>query len=179
VRTPEGAVQDRIAGLARQGVALPVGTERAQFPSLSISEVTVDLDGPHARALFHAEGQGRLGDIHVGYIGGEAVALARGGGWEAERGVWLPRLAGVLEALRQRDEALARGDGAALAALALDAGPIQPVPPRPSPVRAWLIRIEGEGAQVSEVSGEGTAQTTRRLELRHRANGWRFASGLL
>jgi hypothetical protein len=187
-------VEDRLALLARQGTAIPVGAGRVEFPSLQVSEITIDLDGAHARALFRAEGQGRLGDIHVGYIGGEAIALVHGrAGWEPEGGLWLPRLAGVLDALRRRNEALSRGDRAALAALALD--PKQS-PLAPSEVegrgtsslrspRAWLIRIEGEGAVVSEVSepsgsgGKDGAGATRRLELRRQGTGWRFASGLL
>lgn len=186
VQTPEGAVEERLALLARQGTAIVAGAGRLELPSLQISEITVDLAGPRARAIFRAEGQGRLGDIHVGYVGGEAIELLRGpGGWEPERGLWLPRLAGVLDALQRRDAALGRGDRAALAALALDAPPqapagsegrASPAEPPPPPPRAWLIRIEGQGAVVSEVSGAGA---TRRLELRRQETGWRFASGLL
>jgi hypothetical protein len=183
-------VEARLAEVGRKGVTLPSGV---RFPSLQLSEVTVDVDAAHARVLFRAEGEGRLGGIHVGYIGGEAVALAHGSaGWEPERGVWLPRLDGVLEALQRRDQALVHGDSVALAALGVDGGPTPTPTPTPTstststsnkrpPVRAWLVRIEGEGAVVSEVSGvsEGPETSTKRLELHRAGNGWRFTSGLL
>jgi hypothetical protein len=181
--TPQGAVEARLALVAKQGVFLPVGADRVQFPSLELSEVTVDVDAAHARVLFRAEGQGRVAQIHVGYIGGEAVGLTHSSsGWEAENGIWLPRVAGVLDALQRRDQALAHGDGAALAALSLDGGTTAtPTATKRPPVRAWLVRIEGEGATVSEVS-EGLAagpDTTKRLELHQTGNGWRFTSSLL
>jgi hypothetical protein len=157
------------------------------FSSLQLSEVTVDVEGSHARALFKVEGQGRVGGIHVGYIGGEAVGLKHANGrWEVDQGVWLPRLAGVLEVLRRRDEAIEHGDGASLGALAMDAGQVAAALPKPEvlpAVRAWLVRVEGEGAVVSEVSqgagDAGTPPTTHRLELHRQGNGWRFTSGLL
>lgn len=142
----------------------------------------MDLEGQHARVLFRAEGQGRVGDIHVGYIGGEAVGLTHeGGAWEPDQGIWLPRLEGVLDMLRRRDQALAKGDAASLASLALEPTPMATLssPAELPPVRAWLVRIEGEGAVVSEVTGQDAGTSTKRLELRQRQNGWRFASGLL
>lgn len=155
----------------------------------------MDIDAAHARVLFRAEGQGRLGSIHVGYIGGEAVALAHGtSGWEPEGGIWLPRLEGVLDALQSRDQALSQGDRGLLQALARDGGQLPAISHEARlPVRAWFVRIEGEGATVSEVTegaplgrkgeaqvdGVGSVMPTKRLELHRQSNGWRFTSGLL
>ncbi len=117
-----------------------------------LSEITLDLRGRRARAIYRAEGEGHAFGIHVGYVGGEAAELELGpDGWRPRPPGLLPRLSGLLSALAAR--------GA-----------------RPE---AWIVRVEGENAVVSEISRRDGGEATVRLDLSEGATGWRLAPGSL
>ena len=211
-RTPEEAVRHAALAAAEGGLPVEIeGLGTLRLLPVRLSELVVSVDGPRARLLFRAEGEGRIAGRHVGYIGGEAATLLHGAsGWTPDAAGWLPRLRGVLEALVRREAALRSGEGPALAALAVDGyrdgwldrkalAQMAHLPGRMGelpPVRAWLIRIEGARATVSEIvepraidgtEEDGSAgrrakaagpersieprQETRRLELEEAAAG--------
>ncbi len=175
-------MQARLERAAREGISVPLDGRRLLLPSPLLSDIVVEVDGSRARALFRIEGDGAAGDVHVGYVGGEEVALAAGrSGWEPEGGAWLPHLEGVLAALERRRGAASARDAVALAGLAFEAGPVAPaaLPAETLPLRAYFIRVEGDRATVSEVDGPTGKSVTRRMELRRVEDGWRFSSGLL
>jgi len=161
---------------------VPLGGRRLILPTPILSEVVVEVDGRRARALFRVEGDGTAGDVHVGYVGGEELALTLGaGGWEPAGGVFLPRLQSLLATLERQRAAAAARDAVTLAGLALDPGSVKPagLTADPVPLRAYFIRVEGDRATVSEVDGPTEKPITRRMELQRGKDGWRFASGLL
>jgi hypothetical protein len=154
-RSPEEAVRERLARAAHEGVSMEVaGVGTLRFERLELAEMVVRVSesGRRATVLCRAEGRGSLGGSAVSYVGGETLALKVGrSGWQPE-GVWLPSLAGVLEALPN---------------------------PAVAPRRDWAIRVERGHAIASESSLGDASERVRRFELERRPEGWRIASGLL
>ncbi|MHB1843582.1 MAG: hypothetical protein ACYCWW_01940 [Deltaproteobacteria bacterium] len=146
--------------LAEEGPTVPVaGLGELRLGPTLLSEVTVEVDGRRARALFRAEGAGRIQGIHVGYIGGEAAALELGAeGWRPVGSGLLPRLSGVLSALAARH---AQREAA-----------------RAWP-SAWILRVEGGKATVSEIVSTDGGEATERLELAQGPRGWQLGAGSL
>ncbi len=142
----------------------------------TLSEVTTDVSGRRARVLFRVEGEARSeGGVHVGYVGGEQARFTLGSsGWEPEDGVYLPRLAGVLSALSRPPSVVLAGAATNPGAVVAASAPARP--------RAFLVRITGDAATVSEIDaaaaptgGGPPGTTTRRLSLTKGAGGWRLS----
>ncbi len=182
----ESEVRRAIEGLGVRGITAEVGGEPLVFDTLTLSEIAVQPGAP-SRALFHVVGVGRLGTTAVGYYGSEAVAV-RDGKSLAPDGAWLPRLQGVLSALKARETALQRRDAPGLAALAvgdyregsltLKALPaLVAVAEAPAPASTVSGRVDGARAEVTQVVGD--AGGLHALSLVRVGESWRFSSGLL
>ncbi len=160
---PESELLDQLRRAEREGFTAPVGTGELRASKAHFDRVSVAPEG-ELRALAHAtlDFDGKLGATAVSSLGVERIAFEhRGEGWHPTAGL-APVLCAVLERLELRREALERADAAALAALsgkeaaapALAASPefnaLRALQRRAYQVDSWHIRVEREGAQITE-----------------------------
>jgi len=182
--SPADRVRGALERLSEEGTALSLARERTlQIPTGRIEALAVDA-GREERGALEAFSQlaieGRSGEVVVSYVGNERIRVRCTTSCKVEE-PFAPRLAGVLEALWARRDALAAGDLAAITALAAasDRNP----PPTLEELRqaasrdaaAWFIRVEGRTAVVGEAAADGSQ---KRLGLIREADGWAFSAGL-
>jgi len=167
------------------------GGETLDLRQLRFSEVVVALRGDSAEVLAHAEASGTFQGADLQYVGSERFVLRRGA--DSYSGTLLPALLGVLTAVAQRQDAIARQDSAALLALAasdyregsVDRARLTPLFPTlwPSvergPPSALAVRVDSDRAGVSlRFDGDGGSRT-HTLALESEAKSWRYSAGLL
>lgn len=175
--------------------AFEVGGARVRIERVAFARVLVKPEGRGYTAVATVDAEGRLeGGPHVSYLGLERIPFVRDRQGPRPRGALLPALAELIECLRAKDAAVARGDAAALQTLLADRwddpsvdrekllravherGPAPASPPAAS----WFIRIERDGADVLEERPGSAGQPARRTRYRlvREREGFRFSSGL-
>ena len=172
---------------------------RAQLPgggtldlrALQFSEIVVAVHDTGAEVLAHIEARGEFEGTPLQYLGSERMVLKHTR--DGFAGDLVPALAGVLQAIAQRQRAIAAEDRAALIALAasdyrdgsvdrerLDSlfPTLWPTVERASPI-AIAVRVDGDRALVSlRFEGDGGSRT-HTLALQTAGKSWRYSAGLL
>ncbi len=179
----------------KDGVAVELSPgARLRSSELHYARLSVEVDAAKRRAVVRGtlDFSGKLGEVQVSSLGLEQVVFHyRDGRWDAPSPA--PRLAAILQALRAREDALAKGDLGALRALsaAPDAGlawaeSILSLRDRNYRAKAWFIRSEREDVTVTEeyrVAGDTPErpideQGVKRLRLVKRSDEFLFEEGL-
>jgi hypothetical protein len=162
-----------------------------ELHALQFSEVVVALHGHSAEVLAHVEARGEFEGAPLQYLGSERLILtATPTGFTGDL---VPALSGVLEAMVQRQRAIAAEDRTALIALAasdyrdgsVDRDRLEslfptlwPTVERGSP-NAVAVRVDGDRALVSlRFEGDGGSHT-HTLALQNVGKSWRYSAGLL
>jgi hypothetical protein len=167
------------------------GGETLELRGLQFSEVVVSVHDSGAEVLTHVEARGEFEGTPLQYLGSERLILTHTG--DGFSGDLVPALAGVLQAVAQRQRAIAAEDRTALIALAasdyrdgsvdrerLDSlfPTLWPTVERGSP-SAIAVRVDGERAVVSlRFEGDGGSRT-HTLGLQNAGKSWRYSAGLL
>ena len=145
----------------RDGLQLQVRGGTLTGHKVAYQRITVTVDEPARRATVLAtlDFTGEVGQTEVSSLGVEKVVFVSDGkDWKPE-GSLAPRLVAVVNALESRRRALEAGDGSRLAHLAVltDGGSLGAeaeqwlaMVERTLRVDAWFIRLERDGADVSE-----------------------------
>ncbi len=147
---PESEARRELGELSRSGLELASTAQPVRLARIDLSEIEVDGQDPPS-VLFHVIATGTCGAAALGYYGSEHVSLRRVDGRLVAPTSWFPKLAGVLQALAAK-EAVPSGESDSLS-----------------------IRIDGDRAQVSTLSGAGR----RTYSLARLGDSWHFSSGLL
>lgn len=182
--SPADRVRGALERLSEEGTAIDLARDRSlRIPPGSIEAMAVDA-GREDRGALEAFSQlaieGRSGDVLVSYVGNERVRVRCTTSCRVEE-PFAPRLAGVIEVLWARRDALVAEDLAAIIGMASadDRNP----PPTLEELRAaaaregvaWFIRVEGRTAVVGEAAGDGSQ---KRLSMIREEDGWAFSAGL-
>lgn len=182
LKSPDARARDAVAAASAEGFALRVDGATLDVPPgklVATSVTTAPLDEGRLRTFGRVSLEGRLDGTPISYVGDERFVV-RCAARCALEGSPAPRLAGLLEVLLARREALAAGDRQRLIDLSVpDARPqLARADLRAAAARepgGWFIRIDRDEALVGEaVKGGGQ----RQLILRSEGAGWRFVSGL-
>jgi hypothetical protein len=167
------------------------GGDALELRQLRFSEVVVALQGDDAEVLAHAEASGTFRGAELNYVGSERFVLRHGA--NGYTGTLLPALLGVLTAVAQRQDAIARQDSAALLALAasdyregsVDRSRLAPLfttlwpTVERAPPSAMAVRVDHDRAVVSlHFEGDGGTRT-HTLALENETKSWRYSAGLL
>jgi hypothetical protein len=181
-------------------LSIPGFSESLVSRRLHFDRVTTHFDSPGegAYALSTLDFEGTVDSIKVSSLGVERVLFERAGDqWRPVQGL-APRLTAVIAALEARRESLESADAERLESLAASPeigraarkdelfGRVASSPKPRYHVTAWYIRLERDGALVTEEYQTGTLdgqsgekKGTRRLTLERRGSQFLFSGSLL